>query len=181
MYQLYNDVLDSIEMKYIDNVILTTTLPWYFNQNTIDNNRINYNDNRVFTHVLLNRYEATKSLEIESRITSEYFQFFMNIFKNFCVKNGIKFKNIFRMSLNLTFNEPNEYGVVHVDHNFEHKNFILYLNDFSKGSTFIFEDEKIIEEIPARKNRAVIFDGLKHAQGFCLQGEHRYILVVTFL
>ncbi len=181
MYQIYDDALDSKEIKYINQVILDETIPWYYNRKTISTNHSGIGDNGVFTHVLLNRYEATKNCDIESRITSIHFDFFINIFKNFCDKQQIKFENIFRMSLNLTFSNVNKHGIVHIDHDFEHKNFILYLNKFTDGSTYIFEGKKIVAEIPAKQNRAVIFDGVEHAQGFCSQGEYRYVLVTTFL
>jgi hypothetical protein len=181
MHQIYDDAFDSNEIKYINQVILDETLPWYYSRKTIRTNHSGIGDNGVFTHVLLNRYEATESCDVESRITSIHFDFFMNAFKQFCEKQQIKFENIFRMSLNLTFSSESKHGVVHIDHNFEHKNFILYLNEFTNGSTFIFKQKNIVAEIPAKKNRAVIFDGVKHAQGFCLPDEDRCILVATFL
>jgi len=100
----------------------------------------------------------------------------------FVKKNKIKPKTILRANLNNTGYYPDKHSFVHRDHEFEHKNFIFYLNDFTNGSTFLFDkDHKIKKEIKAAKYKGVVFGGDLHAQGFCDVYERRLILVVTFI
>ena len=43
-------------------------------------------------------------------------------------------------------------------------------------------DENNIEKVVnSKKNKAFVFDGKSHAQGFCLPNQKRTVLVFTFL
>jgi hypothetical protein len=114
-------------------------------------------------------------------INSNYWKEAYSLFKEICAKHGIEHRVIYRASLNVTQFNKNKIGDFHVDHAFPHKNFIMYLNDFSNGSTYIQdEDTKELKEIKAEKFKVVIFGGQMHAQGFCNNGERRVVLVFTF-
>jgi len=113
-------------------------------------------------------------------IDSEYYYQAKDIFDTICENNNIEPKIIYRMCFNTTVHYSNQHSGIHKDHMFEHKNFILYLNDFSNGSTFLFDESKnLTKEIKSQKNKVVFFDGY-HAQGFCKENERRVVLVVTF-
>jgi hypothetical protein len=176
MYQVFDNALSAAEEKYVDALISDMGVSWYFRATTAKGKGAP-NDNQVLVHTLLERPEV----KTDQRVRSHLFEFFEGLFKNFCQRNKVQFKTIHRAALNLTFYNPQKFGFVHNDHRFAHKNFILYLNEFTGGSTYIMEDEKkILAEIEAKKNRAVVFDGCMHAQGFCALNESRVVFVLTF-
>ena len=85
------------------------------------------------------------------------------------------------MALNCTTYDSSEYGDIHEDHCFPHNNFLFYLNDFTGGPTYIFDNEKnLIKTTCVGKYKGVFFGGEKHAAGFCKPQEERIVFVVTF-
>ena len=114
-------------------------------------------------------------------INSSYWESIYNFFKDICAEHSIKHEVIYRSALNVTTFDKDKIGTLHRDHSFLHKNFIMYLNDFSDGSTYVQDEEtKELKEIKAEKFKVTIFGGEMHAQGFCGNGERRVVLVVTF-
>jgi hypothetical protein len=156
--------------KFIE-FMLSSSFPLYYQSST--------EGYSFFGHSFLDRNKNNK--DVEGDVNSPYWEFIHKLFKEICVKYHIKSKIIYRSALNMTSYNTNKMGDLHVDHDFAHKNFLMYLNDFSNGSTYIQdEDTKEIKEIKAKKYKVVIFGGHMHAQGFCGNGERRAVLVVTF-
>ena len=111
------------------------------------------------------------------------------IFKRFCDENNIIVNKVLRAALNNTYYHPQAMADLHMDHPFYHKNFVMYLNEFDNGYTYIFSgnhndpddaDHKLIGTIIPKKNEAVVFNDSRHAQGFCAPNQNRYVLVFTF-
>jgi hypothetical protein len=103
------------------------------------------------------------------------------LFENICIKNNIKFQKIYRAALNVWTFDEEKIGPLHVDHKFPHKIFLMYLNNFSDGSTYIENNEtKKITEIKAEKFKVVVFNGESHAVGSCKNRERRAVLIVSF-
>ena len=113
-------------------------------------------------------------------------------------KNNIPHKKWARGALNFTLPMPTiEMGTPHVDHDFEHKVMIMYLNEFTEGNTVIFKDkyndkdsntEKwskppvIDTEIKSEMGKVFVFDGLQyHANRFPGFGTHRLTCVITYI
>jgi hypothetical protein len=164
--------------KIISQEVLGSWFPWYYNPQTTSPKYFDYG------HVLMKRSDLFEDEPNKGKpgiIASDNFHFFFGIFENFCKMNDIKFSTIHRSNLNCSFYMPEQYGDIHIDHNYPHYNFILYLNDFSQGSTYLFNDDNsILKEITASKYKAAVFDGLPHSQGFCAPGERRIVCVITF-
>jgi len=181
---IFDDVLTDAERIFVQNNILSEnppTFPWFYIGSTVDYHDPEH-DHEYFIHTLVHRIENSSDESIESRINSRFFSFFNKIFFRVCEKADIYPKKIFRAAVNLTLHQPVDHGGIHLDHFFEHKNFLLYLNDFTGGSTYVYnENHEVIEEIQAKKNRAVIFDGKYHAASFCAPKEKRVVAVFTFL
>lgn len=98
-----------------------------------------------------------------------------------CGDNGITIRTIYRMSFNITVSDPSKHSDPHVDHLFPHKNLLVYLNKFDEGKTFIVDDEdNVIETIHPAFHKFVVFDGHRHAQGFCRPQQSRLVFVATF-
>jgi hypothetical protein len=157
--------------KFID-FMLSPNFPLYYQTST--------EGYSFFGHVFMDRHE--EGLEKEGRINSPHFPIVMNIVRNICSENKIDINTVYRASLNVSTYDNKRMGGLHVDHPFSHKVFLMYLNDFTEGHTFIM-DEKTKEPKPIepKKNKAIVFDGtIQHAKGFCGSGERRVTLIVTF-
>ena len=118
----------------------------------------------------------------EGHILSPGYEPFKELFMDICTKNNIKVNKILRAAVNNTWNYPDLHGGIHIDHpEQDHNNFIMYLNEFDNGHTYLFDgDHKQIYEIVPKKNKFAIFEGTPHAQGFCAPGQLRTVLVFTF-
>lgn len=173
----FKNALTNDELDLVENTLLGDSFPWFHQKRSIPKDKdFSKQSYPFFSHNLMLR--APSKNNEPGLVNSELFEPFYNIFNRHCSS----YKHLLRMSLNLTFYNDTDYGDVHVDHNFDHKNMIIYLNKFSNGSTFLFDEEfKKIDEIKSDYNTGCIFPGLLHSQGFCNVGESRLILVATFV
>jgi hypothetical protein len=164
--------LNDEQNKFLGSVE-SSSFPWYY-QPTVTKHGFH-------GHTLMNRNED--KLPETGIILSSYYEPLISIFKDFCLSKGIQYKTIFRASINSTSYHDSEMTEIHTDHTFEHKNFIFYINDVSRGSTFIYnQDGTTLEDvIVPEKNKGVIWDGRPHAHGWCAVNERRLVLVVTFI
>ena len=173
----FRNALDTQELESVNKKILTNTFPWYYQERAIPLDKKYSSVQYPFMcHNLMARAES--KLREPGRIYSNYFDFFHNIFKKNCSDHVF----LLRMSLNLTFFHTEQYGDIHVDHDFEHNNMIIYLNSFTNGKTYLFDDNyQLTDEIVPEKNLGCIFPGSFHAQGFCGPGESRLVLIATYV
>lgn len=175
----YIEKENSICKKYqniIENEIMSNNFSWFYNEYTTSYKF------PAFVHTLLKRPENT----VEQKINSNYYYLFLDILNSFCEINNLQYTKIYRAAINLSYNSNNleKYQDPHTDHNFSHKVFLMYLNNFSDGHTYLFEKEnnKFVEKmtILAKKNKIVCFDGnIYHTAGFCKTGERRVVCVIT--
>jgi len=194
--EIDNFILDK-HKELTENIIKNNNFSWYLENATCE--RFNF-----LSHCLLKRIDTKEKIIDNERIRSSFFEPFKNLFYESCFKNNINIKEIFRMNLNLTMHYPKLMGDYHVDHSFKHNNSVIYLNNFNKGNTFIFNEtfsklskkykklelsfEKhkkifsIKKEIKPKKYKAVFFNGdYFHSNEFCSPGELRLVLVTTFI
>ena len=159
------------EKKFID-FIMGNSFPWYFQGST-------YNFT-MHCHSFMDRNES--SPESRGTINSEYAPIAESIMRRVCRDNGVDVKTVYRLAVNSTTAAAHARGDIHVDQGkTKHRVFLLYLNKFSDGSTYVWlDDDYEPTEIKAEENKAVVFDGEYHAQGFCKVGERRIVLVATF-
>jgi hypothetical protein len=163
---------NEIQKKFID-FVLSTDFGWRLLESPIPGGIKHV----MAGHIIMDRSENPN---FYGKIVSEYYSQVLDIFNTICEQNNINVKNIYRMGINSTTHQPDQYGDVHTDHNFKHNNFILYLNDFTDGSTYLYDDnDNLTKEIKAEKNKAVFFQG-RHGQGFCKPYERRILLVITY-
>ena len=135
---------------------------------------------RAFVHCLMQRNsENEKETGV---IVSEYYQFFYEIFSNFCKSQGVVIQTVLRGAVNHSIYIPGITCGLHVDHLFPHYNFLLYLSDCKGGDTLVYDDNgQVIKRIPPEKYKAVIFPGKPHAIDEFEPGESRLVLVFTFI
>lgn len=159
--------------KALFDFVQSNSFPWYYQQTTSPKYM-------GFLHTLLrrNKFERPEAGEVNS----SFYEPFEAIFKRICLENNIPVTTIFRAAINNNVHYPDKFGDIHVDHTFPHNNFLLFLNSFSGGSTYLFDlDNNITNEIKAAKYKVVFFSGEKHACGFCAPSENRLVLVFTFI
>jgi hypothetical protein len=85
------------------------------------------------------------------------------------------------MCINLTFNNGTKKCPIHQDHEYPHKQLIIYLNDADIDSKTIILDKKnkVLKKITPEKYKGVCFENLHHYMIYPKKGE-RVVLVTTF-
>ena len=166
------------QQDFINFVLSDNFINWSINDRPVPTDDKDY---ITMIHPILSRKSSyISSSPLDGEIVSEYYYQTKDIFNTICNENNISINKIYRMAFNTTIHYEDKYNGIHVDHPFEHVNFLLYLNNFTNGNTYLFdENNNITKKIKPEKNKAVFFQG-KHAQGFCKPHEKRVVLVVTF-
>jgi hypothetical protein len=165
------------QINFLENEILTDRFPWYHHSDCVIGD--NFSN---LQHVVKIRPEWKK--EGDPEYNSIFGEKFFNIFLTFCKKNNVSFKEIFRIALNYTYNPGQPIGKIHQDHNFNHKQLIVYLNDplDKKSETIILDDnEKIIlKKIIPEKYKGICFENKPHYLIYPKIG-YRIVIVYTFI
>ena len=156
--------------------ILSNEFVWYRWGNTIEGGselQKGHDDYPFLSHKFL-----TRPLDscLYSQVNSPHALNVSNIFKEICEHNNIKPQVIYRMNANAVYpTEKNLPSPVHVDHEFPHKNLLIYLTD-PQGGTTIVEGKEYL----AKEDDVILFDGKPH----CARPpskDIRIVLVFTFL
>jgi hypothetical protein len=167
-----SNFLSKFQKKHIENVILGNNFPFYY---TYTNGPIN--DHPFLAHIILQRPEFRNYNDFNST----HHKFFIEIFKSFCDKNNIKYSKFFRIAVNLTFKLKQKKSEIHVDHSFEHKQLIIYLNDCDQSAkTILLKNNKIYKKIKPKKYKGVCFDKCKHYMLYP-KTNARVVVVYTFI
>jgi len=108
------------------------------------------------------------------------FDKFKDILSTFCIKNNIKINYIHRMAVNITFNNGSVYKCpIHTDHDYEHKQLLLYLNDATGDTIILDENDKVFKVSNPEKYKGICFGRTKHYHYFPITGV-RQVAVFTF-
>ena len=89
--------------------------------------------------------------------------------------NDIKVKSVLRIVVNCTHETDGHTTPLHMDHNFETNNIVVYLNHFECGATNVEGDSHNPQE-----DDIIIFDGFHSIEQPC-NGTRRVVLVATYL
>ena len=112
-----------------------------------------------------------------------YYDYFVDILSDFCSKHDIKFDEILRIAINISYyNGVTDKSPVHTDHEFDHNQLLVYLNDpLDKESKTVLLDNNndVYKEFYPEKYKGVMFSKMPHYVIYPRVGE-RYILVFTF-
>ena len=104
-----------------------------------------------------------------------------DILETFAKSQKIKIKTIFRCALNITFfNGHIDKVPVHIDHNFKHKQLLIYLNDSTGDTVILNKNLKPIKIIKPEMFKGVCFNNLPHYHYFPINGV-RKVIVYTFI
>ncbi len=168
--------------KFIEEVVYGKNFPVFFQQGiTLLPGTINDRPKDVmFCHVVLKRLEQTQNLKDAINTDDLVYTNTLDILNNFCKKIGEKPNFYTRIAYNITIPNKNKTCGVHLDHEYNHKQIIIYLND-SSGDTFIVDkNNNVLKKIPYKAGKGVCFENLPHYQEYPKFGA-RIALVATFI
>jgi hypothetical protein len=172
-----NNFLNSEQKKFINEVILGENFPFFWNENAVD-----YDSMPFLCHTVVKRKEERLKEEPFFNTLPDFGNMFLSILNSFCEKNKIKYKEIFRIAVNLTINIGMKKSKIHIDHEFEHNQLIVYLDDFKDTPTVILNSQgkKILKKINPKKFNAVYFNNNPHYM-FLPKNKRRTVIVYTFI
>lgn len=169
-----NIISDSI-IKGLSQKVIDSNMPWYFQSNSAFNkeNLNQLEKNYSFSHGI---YKDGKSV---SELSNLFYQSTLLIMDNFNIDVSKKIITRLRLGMTTAFGEP----IVNNPHtdliNEKHEVILLYLNE-SDGDTYFYKDNKIIEQVTPKLNRAVYFDGsITHSSSKPVNNTYRIVLNVN--
>lgn len=157
---------DYIDLK---NFILSIDFPWF----RLPNTTLNIKDDGIsfFTHTFLERPEANIGY---SRANSPYIDGCLKVLHQIVSYNDVEFNYFIRASVNLVSPCPTVKSTVeHCDHQFLHKNILIYLSE-TDGDTVVDG-----ENFSPQEDCGIIFTG-KHYH-YTPTDKERIVLVGTFI
>ena len=177
MFLIQDDDFLTQEQKYfIDNIVLSANFPYYLNKSSVGND-----GNKYLSHSILKRPEERKN--DEDMFSSPYANHAIEIFKTFIIKNKINTQELLRCTFNLCFKTNNKDCTIHTDHDYDHKQLIIYLNDpMDKTSKTVLLDntrKKILHKLTPKQYKGVCFESCPHYFSFPKK-DIRVVLVYTF-
>ena len=174
MFKEYLKAVDQETINFLKhNTVENLNFPFYFNLTEIKSKKNNFN---FFSHIILHKPEDN----IPNRINSNLHPYAIDIFNKLSKKCKFKYKEIFRICLNLTFNNGHKKSDIHLDHEFNHKQLLLYIHaDDLNSYTYIQDKNKTITVKPIAQ-KAIIWGKLPHYHLVPQKG-YRLVLVYTFI
>ncbi len=173
---MVKEYLNAVNKETIDflkqNTVEHTKCPFYFNTSDLLNNNNFY----FFSHIIFHKPEVNKSNPINSPI----YPHALKIFDGLSKQLKFKYKKIFRICLNLTFNNGHKKSETHLDHQFNHKQLLLYIHvDDLNSYTCIKDNNKTIKVKPIPQ-KVVVWAKLPHYHLVPKEG-YRLVMVYTFI
>ena len=190
---MITELTNPLTQEYLElkRSVCSNRFPWYYSETSVSAQGNNF---LLFSHpVVLRPVEGKKS-----KVVSKRFEKAMPVITQIFEANELRPEHIYRMCFNIAMHNAHKMSDPHVDHEFPHKNLLIYLNDVSCGPTYVFKEtfsaeypagsydaythDLVIEhECEPVEDKVVSFDGFHyHAQGFPKIGERRITLVVTY-
>ena len=166
------DFLSKEQIAYIENHILSNDFPFF-----VENRSVVGKKNKPFLkHTVLRRPEE--------REKGEYFRsyigkFCLGVLDNFAKNNGLIITDVLRICVNLTYNNGFERCDVHQDHEYDHSQLIVYINECDKKSYTVVKDGKKEIKVRPEKYKGICFDNQPHYLYFPKKGL-RAVMVFTF-
>jgi len=159
-------------------LVLSDRFYWFrsetIKENDIESNRVGFDNYSYLSHMFLQRPVDSC---LYSKENSKYLEYIHQIFKEIVDFNELDPQVIYRMNANAVYpTEKKLPSPLHVDHNFPHKNMIIYLTDPQGGSTIVEDTEYLPKE-----DDVLIFDGQSMHCARPPSKDVRIVLVITFL
>lgn len=173
--------LTNEEVAIVENILNDEFFPWYYMHSmTIDDVENEGDGYFFFTHTL---YPRSSSSTVQPQASSNATPFFENIFRRFCKNFDVPVNIIYRASLNFALPQNVTASIIHRDHDWDHKVFLLYLSHYPKSGTRIYDfDEKtVLKDTNGSFLNGVLFDGNPHSVTFPTEQNYkRLACIFTF-
>ena len=161
--------------RYLDfkQLITGPNFPWYFIGDSTPNMELpeGHENIQTFIHPFLTRPDGVC---LYPKPCSSLIDNCNDVLKEIFLENGIGVKNIFRMAANLVPpTKTNKPSIPHVDHEFDHVNCLIYLND--AGGDTVVEGKSY----SPKEDDAILFKG-KHYM-YPGKDKNRIVLVCTLI
>lgn len=181
------------EKEFIEKFVMGPNFEWFWqNHQTVNDeesvkagipeelrNHTKFYNGPFFSHTLLYRQEKEDG---QDRRISKHFEFFIEIFHRFMKENNLKYTKLYRANLNLTWYNGEEHTAPHLDHEWPHSNFIMYLTSCDQGQTIVWPDDfSTSYMIPCIEYTAVTFNAHWHAHRYPAVRQKRLVFVVTYI
>lgn len=161
------------EYYELKNNIFSDNFPWFLEVTT--NNEYG---KFFFSHIIVKRPD--KKIPV-SKINSNYFDSTINVLNQIVEHNDLNVNSFLRINVNLTVNHGGGISCSpHYDHDFEHKNLLIYLNESSGPTVVIDSENKNKEYFHPKKDVIITFEG-EHYHYQPNVGEKRVVLVATYI
>lgn len=155
-------------------IILSDTFPWFWQNKSQHESNVKEGYNFPFySHIFLRRPDFNfSSIPI---VNSEYAQPLATILFEILQFNNLEVNCFLRINANCVHPEKTILGTApHVDHNFDHKNIIVYLTN-AGGKTFVGD-----ESHDPKEDDVIIFGGETHYFQ-TPENQRRVVLVATYI
>ena len=161
MTQILNPLTD--EYYQLKELVLGKEFPWFYETNPNELEEGYY----FYSHVFLERPDRC----LYPSVRSQHIDLFHTVIQQIFEYNNLPIDIIYRMNANSI---PAQDGCIapHVDHEFPHKNLILYLTD-AGGKTFVGD-----EVHDPKEDDVVIFSGIHNNER--PKNTRRVVLVATY-
>ena len=153
--------------------IMAPHFPWNFYGTTTDNE----DDLSLMSHPFLARPGQENPY---TKTLSQHMPHAAFVCQQILGMNGIEIHMFYRIAVNLVF-DTEGVSVRHTDHPYPHENLIVYLNEFDKGRTLVYDGDDNEYSVDPEEDKAVIFNGsCEHCHEASSNGR-RIALIATFL
>jgi hypothetical protein len=174
------ELKNPLTKKYFEfkNIVINQNFPLYFKNTGKPGDGDDFSRSYL-SHDILHRPGA--STHYIPEIRSNYFDIVVDILRDIFEYNDVKIHSFLRINLNCSLNWGGGLSCgIHVDHEFPHKNLLIYLNQ-SSGPTVVVNPKNNSEEYFHPKEDAIILFEGKHSAYQPNIGEKRFVLIVTFV
>lgn len=160
-------------LQFKEYILHSSLFPWYYRSHSTpgtNEKKVGHFDVGFFSHTFLNRAEEKGY----PNAFSDFTEIAVEICKEIMDWNKLSLITLLRLNanfLNPYFKTVNT--IPHVDHNYKHKNLLIYLT--KAGGNTIVEDE--VHE--PQEDDVIIFQGKHYAQTPI--SERRVVLIATFI
>jgi len=162
----------------LKNLVLGQDFPWFFLKDAVlgqySQGQTNVNNFTFFSHVFLNRPGEPKAY---ASPVSSLLPLAEEVFCDICEERKIPYGVLYRVNANMTLpsvSKNTEPSPLHRDHDFPHKNMLVYLTDCNEGPTIVLGEE----DYYGKEDDVYVFEGLH--QHKLPTSDRRVVLVYTF-
>jgi len=169
-YNEDKNFLKNHQISFLKNIIMGNSFPFY----------INFRSTKRDSNFFLS-HQVKMRPENGGNWNSYWNDDFKDILNTYCQKNNIYYNEILRCSVNLTVKSKDKKCPIHKDHNYPHKQLLIYVNqpEDNKSYTILLKNKKIFKKIKPEQFKGVCFDNIEHYHYYPKKG-HRLVLVYTF-